>query len=220
MLELDVIAEDFIRSNGCLPTFKGYKRFPNSVCISVNDQLVHGICTDYKLKSGDVVSFDLGATYEGAIADTALTTIWGEPKSNDHVNIIAATKEALVHGILAAKSGARLGVIGNTIHKYSQSKGFKVIEHYGGHSMEEGIPHAQPFVPNKSDPNEGVRMTPNLTLAIEPMLVPNGCESKTKVGTDGWTVYTPGVIGAHEEHTIFIHDDYTEIITSREGLSV
>ena len=218
LLELDKLGDEFIRDSGCIPTFFQYKGFPNSVCISVNRQLVHGVATDYKLKDGDVISFDLGATYNGAIADSALTCIWGEPKSKGHVELIAATKEALVRGIGAVKVGNRIGAIGDAIYRYSKDKGFKVIETYGGHGLEENIPHAQPFVSNKSDPSKGIKIQPGLTIAIEPMLLPYSSQLTTKTGSDGWTVYTEE-IGAHEEHTLFVKEDgVVEIITERNNI--
>ena len=215
LLELDKIADGFIRENGCTPTFLGYHGFSGSVCISVNEQLVHGVPTDYTLKEGDAVSFDLGATYEGAIGDTAITCIFGEPKSDDHVKLIAATKEALQCGIEVARVGNRIGAIGNAIFKSARDKGYRVIEKYGGHGISENTPHDQPFVSNRALPTDGIVIQPGLTIAIEPMLVPFNASIETKVGSDGWTVYTPGFIGAHEEHTIFIHEDRTEIITAR-----
>ncbi len=215
MLELNALAEEFIYSNKCTPTFKNYKGFPAGVCISINEQLVHGIPTDYILKDGDVVSFDLGATYEGAIADSAVTCIYGEPKSLEHVKLIKATEEALMRGIAAIEVGNRLGCIGNAIAKCAKSYELGLVSNYGGHGLDWNIPHAAPFVANKAEINEGIRITEGLAIAIEPMLTigaPN-----TKVLDDGWTVVTNG-IGAHFEHSVFVHKDSVEIITDRNNL--
>lgn len=222
LLELNQLAEDYITGQGCELTFKNYKGFPAGVCISVNNFLVHGIPTDYNLQEGDKVSFDLGATFEGAIADSALTCIYGEPKNKEIVRMNLACEEALMKGIAAAKVGNRLGAIGHAVYKSAKGNGFNVIEQYGGHGIcnhedGSGMPHAQPFVPNKSNFDEGIRLQAGMTLAIEPMLFPYGFTSETKISKDGWSVYM-NCIGLHWEHTIFIHEDHTEIITSREGL--
>lgn len=217
LIELNELAEKFIIESGGIPTFKNYKGFPAGVCISVNKQLVHGIPTDYILKDGDVVSFDLGVTINGAIADTALTIIFGTPKLNRHVDLIKSTNEALMAGIQAISVGKRLGCIGYAISKYAKNKGYSLINNYGGHGIDiadngDGIPHAQPFVANKADKNEGIRMAAGLSIAIEPML--GFGDPKTMVDKDGWTVYTEDIF-SHAEHTVFIHDNYVEIITAR-----
>jgi methionyl aminopeptidase len=223
LLELNSMAEEYIQDHKCIPTFKNYKGhgltlFPAGVCISVNKQLVHGIPTNYYLQEGDVVSFDLGATYEGAIADTALTCIYGEPKKQDHVKLIKATEEALMKGIQAISVGKKLGSIGHAIFRSAKGNGFNVITQYGGHGIDissdgSGIPHAPPFVANKDDPETGFRMQPGLVLAIEPMLIIGSTE--THLHGDGWTVCGMG-ISAHFEHTVFLHEDHVEIITDRK----
>lgn len=220
LLELDKIAEEFIINNGCSATFHGYKGFPNSVCMSVDSgnkhAMVHGIPFDYKLQEGDLISFDLGATYEGAIGDTAITCIYGNPISEQHVKLISDTKNALIKGIESIVVGKKIGIIGNTIYKFLSSKGYGVIHNYGGHSLTYDTPHTFPFVANKSSIDEGIRIQSGMTLAIEPMACLNG-SVKTWVGDDGWTVYSEN-ISCHEEHTIFIHEDRVEILTNREGL--
>jgi methionyl aminopeptidase len=219
LIELDKITEELIISNGCTPTFKFYRGFPASVCISVNYQLVHGIPTDYKLQEGDLVSFDLGTTYEGAIADTAVTCIYGDPKLERHVQLIKDTNEALKKAISVVEVGKKIGVIGYTIHKYAKSKGYNVIEAYGGHAIDMtddgvGIPHAPPFIANKSDLTTGIRIQPGLVIAIEPMLGVGS--NKTRLDSDGWTVYTEEIF-CHVEHTIYVHKDRVEVITEHEN---
>lgn len=208
--------DDWIVEQGCTPTFKNYKGFPAAVCISVNHQLVHGIPTDYKLQEGDVVSFDLGATYEGAIADSAITCIYGEPKKSEHVRLVKATEEALMRGIEAIAVGKKLGSIGAAIYKSAKGNSFNVIDDYGGHGLEWDKPHAPPFVANKANVDEGMRIQPGLAIAIEPMLVPGSTTSE--VDKDGWTVITRD-IGAHFEHSVYVHENHVEIITWREGSS-
>jgi len=212
MLDLNALAEEIIISSGCTPTFKNYKGFPSGVCISINKQLVHGIPTDYKLQEGDVVSFDLGATYQGAIADSAITCIYGEPKSLDHVRLIEATEESLMKGIESIKVGNRLGCIGSAISKCAKYHGFGLVSNYGGHGLDWDVPHAAPFVANKSEINEGIRIAAGLSIAIEPMLTIGS--PTTKVLDDGWTVVTDN-IGSHFEHSVYVHEDYVEIITDR-----
>lgn len=215
LLALNDVAEKYIIDAGGIPTFKGYKGFPAGVCISVNKQLVHGIPTDYKLQEGDVVSFDLGVTWEGAIADTAITCIYGKPNSDKQVAIVKATEESLMKGIEAIKVGNRLGCIGSAIYRSAKNSGFNVITKYGGHGLDWNIPHATPFVENKSEPDKGIRIQVGLAIAIEPMLVPGSTETRTLA--DGWTVATDDV-GAHFEHSVFVHTDSVEIITDRRGL--
>jgi len=216
MIELNQLAEEHIYKNYCTPTFKNYgppsKPFPAGVCISINKQLVHGVPTDYKLQEGDVVSFDLGATYDGAIADSALTLIYGEPKNQQHVKLIAACEEALMKGIAAVAVGKRLGCIGNAIWKSCKGNGFQVVTQYGGHGLDWYKPHASPFVENKSTPDTGIRIKAGLSIAIEPMLLPT--DTKTTIAEDGWTVMTKE-IGSHHEHSIFVHEDSVEILTWR-----
>jgi len=212
LLELSKEAEQIILDNKCLPTFKGYKGFPEAVCISVNKQLVHGIPVDYILQEGDIVSFDLGATYEGAIADSAITCIYGEPKNNRHVELLKITEESLYKGIESIKVGNQLGCIGNAVYKHITNNGFNVITQYGGHSLTWNNPHSSPFVANKANINEGVRIQPGLTIAIEPMAVIGS--TMTVVDKDGWTV-SCNDISSHVEHTLYIHEDSVEIITDR-----
>lgn len=215
MIEIDKFVEAEIEKRGCSATFKNYKGFPNSVCISVNKALVHGVCTDYKLQEGDVVSFDFGATYKSAIADSAMTVIYGTPKSKEHVRMIETTEKCLSNAINAISVGKRLGVIGDAIYKTARNAGFNVITQYGGHSIDENQPHAQPFISNRSSINDGIRMQMGLVAAIEPLLVPYSCSTDTKISSDGWTVYTEGGVGSHSEHTIYLHTDRVEIITKR-----
>lgn len=216
-LVLSRVIEQFILDQGGTPTFKGYKGFPEAVCISVNKELVHGIPKDQVLDDGDIVSFDLGVTYQGAIADTAITCIFGKPKSDAHVKLVKATEESLMKGIQAIQVGNRLGCIGNAISRCAKGHGFQVINHYGGHGLDWNVPHAAPFVENKSEPDKGIRIQPGLAIAIEPMLVPGS--TSTRVLDDGWTVVTND-IGAHFEHSIFVHPDRVEIITDRSGINV
>jgi methionyl aminopeptidase len=215
LIKMNELAEEFILDQDCELTFKGYKGFPAGVCISVNKQLVHGIPIDYHLQEGDVISFDLGATYKGAIADSAITCIFGEPKSSVHTSLLQATEEALMAGINAIQVGKKLGCIGNAIHKTNKKYGFGLITKYGGHGLDWNHPHAAPFVENKADPGDGIRIQPGLAIAIEPMLVIG--DTYTYVDKDGWTVWGQN-ISAHFEHSVFVHEDKVEIITRRDNV--
>lgn len=199
-----------IQESNCTPTFLNYKGFPGAVCASVNKQLVHGIPSTYKLKEGDVVKIDLGATYQGAIADCATTAIYGEPIKKEHLEVISTCRKALDNAISSISVGKRLGSIGAAIHHTVKSTRFKLITNYGGHGISKNKPHSSPFVSNRASSFEGVRFQPGMTLAIEPMVVVG--DNRTRVMSDGWTVVTDDV-GAHFEKTIFIHQDKVEIIT-------
>lgn len=220
LVEMDKIIEDFILKNNCTPTFKNYKGFPNSCCMSVNKELVHSIPTDRVLQDGDLISFDLGATYNGAVADAAITLIYGNCKDNLHNKLIETTKLCLYNAIKSIKIEKRIGNIGYNIFHTARKNGFKVIENYGGHgisisSNNEAIPHGAPFISNKSEIDDGIRIQANMSLAIEPLLV-IGNSTETKIMNDGWTVCTNN-ISAHFEDTLFIHNDHVEIITYREN---
>jgi len=218
LIDLNAYAEEIITKAGGIPTFKGYGKppFPAGVCISVGKKLVHGIPTGYRLQEGDVVSFDLGVTIEGAIADTAITCIYGQAKSEQHVKLVRATEEALTQGIRAIQVGKRLGCIGEAIYKSARNSNFSVINNYGGHGLSWNTPHDSPFVANKSTSSEGIRIQNNLTLAIEPMLTTGSV--KTWTDKDGWTVWCEAEMSSHFEHTIYVHEDCVEIITDRSRL--
>jgi methionyl aminopeptidase len=213
LLELDKLAETYIRDNGCIPTFLGYKGFPNSVCISVGQQLVHGICTDYHLQDGDKVSVDLGCTFGGgAIADSALTVIYGNP-SSQQIKLLDACEEALFRGLSAIAVGKRLGCIGHTISRCAKGYGYGNIVQYGGHGLDWNVPHAIPFVSNKAELNEGIRIQYGLTLALEPMLTSGSVE--TWMDKDGWTIWCKADLVSHYEHTVFVHKNHIEILSYR-----
>lgn len=213
------VAQFILDSHGEL-TFKNYKGFPGDFCISINNILVHGIPYDYVPQDGDILKFDLGVTYHGAIADSAISLTFGTPKSKEYSDLLDDTKNALFKSISNIKVGDRLGVIGNTIYNTLKHK-YKVIENYGGHgiSMENniGIPHAPPFVANKAKSNEGIRIVSGMVLAIEPMALLPQFSTKTITLKDGWSVQTEGC-GSHFEETIYVHSDYVEIITDKGNI--
>lgn len=212
LLDIEKVCEDIISENDCTPTFKGYKGFPGAVCLSVNKDVVHGVPKDYILKDGDVVSLDLGATFEGAIADAAVTIIYGKPKNSLHIELLKVTKKALQCGIDSIEVGKRIGCIGYAINDYVKNNinNFSLIVKYGGHGISWNTAHSSPFVSNKSKKEEGVCIQPGLVIAIEPMLVIGS--SRTKTLDDNWTVRCDG-ISAHFEHSLYVHENSVEIIT-------
>jgi methionyl aminopeptidase len=218
-LQLSKEVEQIILDNGCTPTFQNYKGFSGVFCISINQELVHGIPKDVSFKSGDLISFDLGVTYKESIADTALTIIYGQAKNPIDQKLIDVTEECLYKAIKSIKIGKRLGSIGNAIFKCAKNYDFKVIVNYGGHGigLDEkgmGVAHAPPFIANKSDSNEGIIIQEGLVIAIEPLLSLK-C-NETKIMNDGWTVeMIDGNLGCHFEHSLFVHKDHVEVVTYR-----
>jgi methionyl aminopeptidase len=208
--ELEGIAESIFPKFNCTATFLGYKGFPSSICLSVNKELVHGIPKNLPILDGDVVSFDLGATHRGSIADAAVTVIKGKAKDPRHDEIISVCKKALMAGIGAVKIGEPIGTIGYAIHNLVKRTPYSIVHHYGGHGINTDTPHAQPFVHNKSQKTEGVRVQVGMTIAIEPMVMIGSTE--TKVLSDGWTVMGNG-ISAHFEHSIAVTENGIQIQT-------
>jgi methionyl aminopeptidase len=211
LIELDKIAEDMILSSGCIPTFKNHNGFPNTTCISVNKQVVHGIPSNIPLQDGDVITFDLGVTYEDAIADTAITCIYGN-QNNEYKKLINVANEALYKAIKSIEIDKHIGIIGNTIYKSVKSYGFNVVTQYGGHCIGKNELHLGPFIANKSNIYDGIRIQPGMSIAIEP-IVGIG-DNSVKLDSNGWTVYTNSIF-VHVEHTIFVHQDSIEIMTLR-----
>lgn len=219
LININNIVEEFILDSKCDLTFKNYKHhsggknFPTGVCISVNDIVVHGIPTDYVLKNGDVVSFDLGATFEGSIADSAITLIVGDDRK--YQKLLNECEAALYAGIKAIKVGNRIGCIGAAIDSVARKSGFQSIVDYCGHGISYKA-HAEPSILNKSTINDGVRFQPGMVIAIEPQFV-DGPNNQTYVMQDEWSVKASG-ISAHWEHSLYIHNDWVEVITDRSNL--
>ncbi|MBE6728659.1 MAG: type I methionyl aminopeptidase [Ruminococcaceae bacterium] len=209
--ELDRIAEDYIRSQGAVPNFKGYSGYPATACISINNEVIHGIPSNKRiLKDGDIVSVDLGAAYEGYNGDNAATFAVGEI-SDEAKRLIDATRESLYEGIKAARAGGRIGDIGNAIQRYVEERGFSVVREFVGHGIGTKL-HEAPEVPNYGTAGKGIRLMPGMTIAIEPMV--NSGLPGVKTLSDGWTVQTvDGSLSAHFEHTVAITTDGPEILT-------
>ncbi|PZE19118.1 type I methionyl aminopeptidase [Paenibacillus xerothermodurans] len=208
--ELDQIAENFIRSQGAIPSFKGYNGFSGSICASVNDELVHGIPSGRKLKDGDIISLDIGAQYQGYHGDSAWT--YGVGNISDSAQrLLEVTERSLYEGLAEAKPDARLFTVSHTIQKYVENEGFSIVREYVGHGIGTEL-HEEPQIPNYGLPGRGPRLKPGMVLAIEPMV--NAGERYVKTLGDNWTVVTvDGTLCAHFEHTIAITPDGHEILT-------
>jgi methionyl aminopeptidase len=208
--ELDIIAERELERLGARPSFKGYKGFPASLCVSVNDEIVHGIPGERVLNEGDIVSLDFGAIYDGFHGDAALTVVIGEA-SPEAKRLVEATRGSLQAGIAAAHAGATLGDVSAAIQSYAESRGYSVVREYTGHGIGREL-HEEPQIPNYGLPGTGPVLKKGMTLALEPMLIVGGCH--TRLADDGWTVFTAdGSLSAHFEHTIAINDAEPEVLT-------
>ena len=213
--ELDVIAAREVERLGAKPSFKGYRGFPANLCVSVNDEIVHGIPGERVLGEGDIVSLDLGASFMGFQGDAAVTVGVGEIDSRAR-ELMETTEGALKAGIAAAHHGARLGDISAAIQNYAESRGYSVVREYTGHGIGREM-HEEPQIPNFGLPGTGPVLKKGMTLALEPMV--NVGDWRTRVGDDHWTVLTAdGSLSAHFEHTIVITDGEPEVLTAREGV--
>ena len=209
--EIDRIVRRYIEGQGAVPTFLGYGGFPASACISVNNVVIHGIPRkDQKLRAGDIVSVDVGATYEGFVGDNAWTFPCGDVSSEAKA-LMDATRESLFEGIRAAQAGNRIGDIGSAVQRYVEARGYSVVRDFVGHGVGAKM-HEDPSVPNYGTPGRGVRLLPGMTIAIEPMINAGGHTVRTL--PDGWTVVTTdGKLSAHFEHSIAITKDGPVILT-------
>lgn len=208
--ELDAIAEKFIRQNGATPSFKGYGGFPGSICISVNEELVHGIPGKRKLRDGDIVSIDIGACVRGYHGDSAWTYAIGKVTEEDK-RLMEVTEQSLYAGLAKAKPDARLSDISHAIQQHVEQAGFSIVREYVGHGIGTNL-HEDPQIPNYGPPGRGPRLKVGMTLCIEPMV--NAGERYVKTLADNWTVVTEDKRNcAHYEHTIAITEDGYEILT-------
>jgi len=209
-IEIDGAAERMIRDAGALPTFKGYHGFPYSICASVNEQVVHGFPSNYKLKQGDIFSIDCGATLEGYVGDTATTVPVGTVDP-EILKLIQTTNECLELAIAQCYPGNHLGDIGWAVQEHAEGNGYSVVRDYVGHGIGRRM-HEDPQIPNYGKPGLGQKIKAGYVFAIEPMV--NKGSHHTKVLADNWTVVTvDGLPSAHAEHTIAITEDGPEVLT-------
>ena len=209
--EINRIAHDFIVKNGAIPTFKGYNGYPAATCISINDEVIHGIPSKKRIiKAGEIVSIDVGATLNGYVGDNAATFAAGDI-SPEAQRLCDTTRESLYEGIKMAVAGGRIGDIGSTIQRYCEERGFSVVREFTGHGVGKQM-HEDPSVPNFGTPGRGVRLLPGMTIAIEPMINMGGAGIRQL--PDGWTIKTrDGSLSAHFEHTVAITSNGPVILT-------
>ncbi|MGZ4030685.1 MAG: type I methionyl aminopeptidase [Tumebacillaceae bacterium] len=208
--ELDQIADDFIRKQGALPSFKGYHGYPGSICASVNEEIVHGMPGKRVLAEGDVISIDIGANIHGFHGDSAWT--WGVGQISETAQkLLDVTETSLFKGLEQARDGNRLTDIGHAVQTYVESQGFSVVREYVGHGIGQQM-HEDPSIPNYGPPGRGPILKTGMTLAIEPMV--NVGTHKTRTLQDNWTVVTAdGSLSAHFEHTVAVTENGPEILT-------
>lgn len=209
--DLNNEAERITKERGAIPGFKGYGGYPKSLCVSINEEVVHGIPDKKRyIKDGDIVSLDYGVIYKGYYGDSAITVIVGKAKENIK-RLVDVTEKSLYLGIKQAVPGNKLGDIGYTIQQYVESNKFGVVRDFGGHGIGKEL-HEEPFIPNFGDKNSGVELKEGMTIAIEPMVTEGGYS--VNVLNDGWTVVTADKkIAAHFEHTIAITNNGPEILS-------
>ena len=222
--DLDAVAEERIRGAGATPSFLGYHGFPATLCVSVNDEIVHGIPGDRVLEDGDVVSIDCGAIVEGWHGDAAISLVVGDPDPGDEL-LIETTEQAMWHGIAALAAGRRLHEVGSAVEDLVESRaqdggahgppGYGIVEEYVGHGIGTAM-HQDPQVPNYRVRDKGVRVRAGLVVAIEPMLTRGS--PATRVLEDDWTVVsTDASRAAHFEHTVAVADDGLWVLTALDG---
>lgn len=212
-LQLDKIADEFIRDNGGIPGFLGYNGYPNSICASVNNAVVHGIPSDKPLESGDIVSVDIGVLKNGFFGDSAYTFAVGKI-SPEVQQLLDVTKKSLQLAIEQAVAGKRIGDIGYAVQQYTESFGFGVVRDLVGHGVGRSL-HEAPEVPNYGRRGQGMQLLPGLVLAIEPMI--NMGTKHVKQLRDGWTIVTAdGKPSAHFEHTVVVRKDKAEVLSTFE----
>jgi len=207
---LDSVAANELQKCGAKASFKGYRGFPAYLCVSVNDEIVHGIPGERRLNEGDIVSLDFGAIVDGFHGDGAITVGVGNISAKAQ-ELLAVTEAALMVGIKAARNGTHLGEVSAAIQNYVETRGFSVVREYSGHGVGRDL-HEDPLVPNFGSPSEGPILRKGMTLAVEPMVTVG--DWRTRLAENRWTVLTAdGSLAAHFEHTIAISEDEAEILT-------
>ena len=207
---IDEIVEKFIVQRGARPAFKGYRGFPASLCISINEQVVHGIPGERVIQDGDLVSVDIGVEYQGYYTDAAFSVVAGNSNGIAY-QLVKVAKESLFEGIRKAKAGNRIGDVSNAIQKYIEKNNFSVVRDFVGHGLGLSL-HEEPQIPNFGPKNQGPLIKKGMVLAIEPMVNEKGFQ--VQILDDGWTVVTRDQgLSAHYEHTVLITEDGPEILT-------
>ena len=216
-IELDRLAEKLFVDGGAKPSFKGYRGYPNAICIAVNEEVVHGIPGERVIRPGDIVGIDVGAMVNGYHADSAVTVAIGEV-SDEARRLLRVTRDGLFRGIAEARPGNRLSDISHAIQRYAERHGYSVVRDLVGHGIGAEM-HEDPQVPNFGAPGHGPVLQPGMTLAIEPMVNAGGSEIESL--SDRWTIVTKDrSLSAHFEHTVAVGRDGPDILTLRRGEEV
>ncbi|MGE0887657.1 MAG: type I methionyl aminopeptidase [Blastocatellales bacterium] len=215
--QLDSVAEKKIRSTGAYPTFKGYRKFPASICASVNDEVVHGIPSDRKLREGDIIKIDCGATLNGYVGDAAITVAVGNV-SPEIENLMDVTRSSLFRAVEKMVPGNRLYDVSYAVQEYVEENGYSIVRDFCGHGIGQRM-HEDPQVPNYGRPGTGPKLKEGWVLAIEPMV--NAGTHEVKILSDGWTVKTKdGSASSHFEHTIAVTENGPVVLTALEDGSL
>ncbi|MHB1865135.1 MAG: type I methionyl aminopeptidase [Candidatus Saccharimonadales bacterium] len=211
--DLAVIAANELKSLGGEPSFLGYQGFPDVLCVSVNNEVVHGIPSAQRIiKEGDIVGLDFGVTFDGMITDAARSIIVGKPREQRHIDLLKHTEEALMAGIAVVRSGVRTGDVGHAVQESLAGYGYGIVKDLVGHGVGHYL-HEDPNVPNYGQANTGPWLEKNMTIAIEPMVTLG--KEDVKVAKDGWTILTAdNSWSAHFEHTVLITDNGADILTA------
>jgi methionyl aminopeptidase len=217
-LDVDQDVEAYIHREGAAPAFKGYRGFPATACISINEEVVHGIpSAKRKIREGDIVGLDLGCIVEGYYADCAFTLPIGTVPANVQ-KLLDVTRESLDLGIQECLPGRRLSDVSHAVQSHVEANGFAVVRAFVGHGIGRAL-HEEPQIPNFGDPGRGPQLKPGMVFAIEPMVTMGSCE--VRILEDGWTAVTQdGSLAAHFEHTVAVTENGPEVLTSLTGRSV
>jgi len=208
--ELDLMAERFIRSRGGLPTFKGYRGFPGSICASPNDMVVHGIPGPYRLKGGDIISIDVGVTLDGWVADAA-RTFAVEKVTDEAQNLLRGTEQSLLAGVAQCRPGNRMGDVSSAIQTVAEEAGLSVVRSLVGHGVGRSM-HEDPQVPNYGKPGKGPLLEQGMVIAVEPMMTSGG--AAVRVGGDGWAIFSEDSSqAAHFEFTVAVTASGPKVLT-------
>ena len=210
LAELDRLAEEHIRSHGGVPTFKGYRGFPGSICASPNDMVVHGIPGSYALEDGDLLSVDVGVTLDGYVADSATTVAVGQAPEQA-LELIGVCEQSLLAAIAQCRAGNRLGDISHAVQEVVEAEGFGVVRALVGHGVGRDM-HEDPQIPNYGPAGRGPKLAPGMVFAIEPMITAGDWQVRS--GDDGWAIYTTdGSLAAHCEHTVAVTENGPRVLT-------
>ena len=210
LADLDRLAEEHIRSHGGVPTFKGYRGFPGSICASPNDMVVHGIPGSYALEDGDLLSVDVGVTLDGYVADSATTVAVGQAPEQA-LELIGVCEQSLLAAIAQCRAGNRLGDISHAVQEVVEAEGFGVVRALVGHGVGRDM-HEDPQIPNYGPAGRGPKLAPGMVFAIEPMITAGDWQVRS--GDDGWAIYTTdGSLAAHCEHTVAVTENGPRVLT-------